>query len=64
MSILIQQFRSIGVRYLTGYDVETGLPVKRKCYNGRLCFVKNGKRVGLKSVEKFGRLAVMKKMER
>lgn len=49
--ILIRVYKGIGIdKQANGYTL-TGVPVKRSCYNGRLCYNYNGKRVGYNTLK-------------
>ena len=38
-------------RYLNGYDLETTQPIKKRCWNGRLCWNHNDKLISKKQIE-------------
>jgi hypothetical protein len=44
--VLIRVARGMGIdRHANGYALD-GTPLPRKVYNGRLCYIHNGKRIG------------------
>lgn len=50
---IIRQSGGVGIdKYLNGYDMASFTPLKKRVYNGRLCYVLNGKIIGLKSIKK------------
>lgn len=49
---IIRQYNGMGIdKYLNGYNLETVKPVQKKFYNGRLCYVHNGKVIGLATIK-------------
>lgn len=50
-TVIIRLVDGIGIdKFAKGYLVD-GTPVKRKFYNGRLCYVHKNKRVGYKTLK-------------
>jgi len=48
--ILIRVYKGIGIdKQAHGYTL-TGKPVQRKFYNGRLCYIHEGKTIGYKTI--------------
>ena len=49
--ILVRVFGGIGIdNKLNGFTLD-GVPVKRRFYNGRLCYLHNGKVIGLNTLK-------------
>jgi len=50
---IIRQAKGVGIdKYLNGYDMNYLKLLKRKVYNGRLCFILNGKPIGYSTIKK------------
>jgi hypothetical protein len=50
-TVIIRLVDGIGIdKFANGYLID-GTPVKRKFYNGRLCYVHKNKRVGYKTLK-------------
>ncbi len=50
---IIRQANGVGIdKFLNGYDMTNFKLLKRKVYNGRLCYIINGKPVGYSTIKK------------
>ena len=50
---IIRQANGVGIgEFLNGYDMTNFKLLKRKVYNGRLCYIINGKPVGYSTIKK------------
>ena len=51
--IIIRQANGVGIdKFLNGYDMTDFKLLKRKVYNGRLCYILNGKPIGYSTIKK------------
>lgn len=51
-TVIVRQYNGIGIdSKLNGWNLKTETMVKRKFYNGRICYADGDKRVGLRTLK-------------
>lgn len=50
-TVIVRQYNGIGIdSKLNGWNLKTETMLEKKFYNGRICYVSDGKRIGLRTL--------------